>query len=80
MKLWRILNQFEKIIYLLSFQSLSFTLQRLFTLTLEFRMKERTSEEIQKDLLDKKIFDMTIEIKGLSLLSPENGIYTQFVS
>ncbi|CAF0868513.1 unnamed protein product [Adineta ricciae] len=41
------------------------------------KMKERTFAEIEKDLLNKKIFDMTIKIKGLSLLSPENGIYTQ---
>jgi len=42
-------------------------------------MKERTFEEMENDLSDQKIFDMLIQIKGLSLLAPEYGIYTQFV-
>ncbi len=44
-----------------------------------FRMKERTFEEMENDLSDQKIFDMLIQIKGLSLLAPQYGIYTQSV-
>jgi hypothetical protein len=42
-------------------------------------MKERTFEEMENDLSNQKIFDMLIQIKGLSLLAPEYGIYTQSV-
>jgi len=34
---------------------------------------------MEHDLSNEKIFDMKIEIKGLSLLLPEYGIYKQFV-
>lgn len=34
---------------------------------------------MEYDLSNKKIFDMIIEIKDLSLLLPEYGIYKQFV-
>jgi len=44
-----------------------------------FRIKKRTYEEMEYDLSNEKMFDMTIEIKGLSLLLPEYGIYKQFV-
>ena len=41
-------------------------------------MKDRTFEEMENDLSDQKMFDMMIQIKGLSLLSPEHGIYQEF--
>ncbi len=43
-----------------------------------YRIKERTFEQMEEDLAKKKLFDMTIEIKELSLLLPEHGLYTQF--
>jgi hypothetical protein len=43
-----------------------------------YRIKERTFEQMEEDLANKKLFDMTIEIKELSLLLPEYGLYTQF--
>ena len=43
----------------------------------QFRIKQRTFEEMEHDLSNEKIFDMTIEIKGLSLLLPEYGHYKQ---
>ena len=33
---------------------------------------------MEEDLLNEKTFDMIIQIKGLSLLLPEYGIYKQF--
>jgi len=43
-----------------------------------FRIKQRKFEEMKEDLLNEKLFDMIIQIKGLSLLLPEYGIYKQF--
>jgi hypothetical protein len=43
-----------------------------------FRIKQRTIKEIEKDLSNEKIFEMTMQIKGLSLLSPEYGVFKQF--
>lgn len=38
------------------------------------RRKRRTDEEKENDLKEKKIFDMTLKLKGLSLVLPENGV------
>ena len=43
-----------------------------------FRIKQRKFEEMEEDLLNEKLFDLIIQIKGLSLLLPEYGIYKQF--
>ncbi|CAF3597071.1 unnamed protein product [Rotaria socialis] len=39
------------------------------------QIKQRTIKEIEKDLSNEKIFEMTMQIKGLSLLSPEYGVF-----
>jgi len=38
------------------------------------RRKRRTDEEKENDLKEKKIFDMTLKLKGLSLVLPESGV------
>ncbi|CAF0799712.1 unnamed protein product [Adineta steineri] len=40
-------------------------------------IKQRTREELERDVFNQKIFDMTMQIKSLSLVSPEYGIYKQ---
>ncbi|CAF0957019.1 unnamed protein product [Adineta steineri] len=40
-------------------------------------IKQRTREELEHDVFNQKIFDMTMQIKSLSLVSPEYGIYKQ---
>ena len=37
------------------------------------RIKRRTNDEMEDDLVQEKIFDMTIQLKGISLCLPENG-------
>ncbi|CAF3407571.1 unnamed protein product [Rotaria socialis] len=37
-------------------------------------IKRRTTEEMEQDFSGEKIFDMTIQLKGISLILPENGI------
>ncbi|CAF2148160.1 unnamed protein product [Rotaria magnacalcarata] len=39
------------------------------------QIKQRTIKEIEKNLSNEKIFEMTMQIKGLSLLSPEYGVF-----
>lgn len=39
-----------------------------------YRIKQRSIEEMEEDLKHEKIFDMSIELKGISLILPENGI------
>ncbi|CAF3466630.1 unnamed protein product [Rotaria sp. Silwood1] len=38
-------------------------------------IKRRTIEEMERDLSQSKIFDMTMQLKGISLILPENGIF-----
>ncbi|CAF2599955.1 unnamed protein product [Rotaria sp. Silwood2] len=38
-------------------------------------IKQRTFQQMENDLSNKKIFDMTMQIKGLSLLLPEYGYF-----
>ncbi|CAF0860696.1 unnamed protein product [Rotaria sordida] len=38
------------------------------------KIKKRTIEEMEQDLSQQKVFDMTIQLKGISLLLPKNGI------
>ncbi|CAF1307539.1 unnamed protein product [Rotaria sp. Silwood1] len=39
------------------------------------QIKRRTIEEMERDLSQSKIFDMTMQLKGISLILPENGIF-----
>lgn len=44
-----------------------------------FRRKERTFEQMEEQLSKGRIFDMTVQFKGLTLLLPELGFYTPLV-
>jgi len=39
-----------------------------------YRIKRRTIEEMEQDLSREKIFDMTMHLRGISLILPENGV------
>ncbi len=39
-----------------------------------YRIKRRTNEEMEDDLSQEKVFDMNIQLKGISLILPENGV------
>ncbi len=41
---------------------------------LSYRIKRRTTEEMEQDLDQEKNFDMKMQLKGISLLLPENGV------
>ncbi|CAF4169559.1 unnamed protein product, partial [Adineta steineri] len=38
------------------------------------QIKRRTNEEMEHDVSQEKVFDMTIELKGISLVLPQNGV------
>jgi hypothetical protein len=40
-----------------------------------FRIKEHQLSEMEEDLIFEKIFDLTIELKDISIIVPENGFY-----
>ena len=40
-----------------------------------FRIKERSHSEMERDLSARQIFDMTIELKHIAVVFPENGLY-----
>jgi hypothetical protein len=42
-----------------------------------YRTERRTTEEMEQDLSREKFFDLTMELKGISLLLPENGVLYQ---
>jgi hypothetical protein len=45
-----------------------------------YRLKRRTIEEMEQDLSREKVFDMTIQLRGISLLLPENGVADRYSS
>ncbi len=44
------------------------------------RIKQRTIEEMEEDLSQAKVFDMTMQFKGMSLLLPANGVLYKLVN
>lgn len=78
MKLLTILNQLIKILQLNQHCLFIWFEKKENSIWVLFRIKQRKLEEMEEDLLNEKIFEMIIEIKGLSLLLPEDGIYKQF--
>jgi hypothetical protein len=42
-----------------------------------FRIKQRTYAQMENDLFFEKVFDMTIELKAISIIFPEKGVYKE---